>query len=54
VARRDLGVIIADIGQKRRLPHRHAAVHFDELDKLPDKCESASRETCERSDLGLC
>jgi hypothetical protein len=53
VARRELGLIIADIGRQRRVPHRHAAVHFDELDKLPDKCESASRETCECSDLGL-
>jgi hypothetical protein len=35
-ARRELGFIIADIGQEQRVAHRHAAGLFDELDKLLD------------------
>ena len=35
-ARRQLGFVIADIGQQQRVPYRHAAGLFDELDKLLD------------------
>jgi len=59
-ARRELGFIIADVGQQQRVLHRHAAGHFDELDKLLDTqrflisgARAASRRETIRRGLGL-